>query len=1522
MPASKSMGNIVEIVEEADEALLQNAQENRLHKSTNSVVKEAKMTLSPPIISPIVRTKSSFAFRYCNLQQLAGNTMSSSQALYSSKDNIDQQPHKQSLLSIDSQEEDGFLKNIDLKGFPGVWNHYVTRTYFFMYLMLNRYESLFLLRMDTILFRNNFESMSMQSRITNCKKIYNSYFKVGAVLQIAWPEEMQSTLVLPAVDLIRELLETPDITMFDEISFLALQAMQLLYAGAYSVESGGSAHVSAQHVQRSIERGLETMQLMSLEHIVDKVGLHFDLIQHELGITSPFSPIQSARRQQSMYLVRDKSLGVSSRELALVRQEAHTYLPNKNVEMQWCQYCLKSFSIDKPSEDFLSPYKCEVCNYMCHKMCRGLTRLSCLKLSNNNDLDSIEIGSERVKLVAEKLAVLQKEIDMEMKIQDGLEKIAKAKGSLRLKKKVDPDISNQLEMSGRRLETLKHEMQKRRIQLQSLQAKNELISQLNNSLSASEDTNQPSDNDGGILRVLVEDPQTKIQAKKVIYISNNQSTLEVITTILGKANVSGKPNEFQLSYQLSDHQIVMKPEDRPMQQENKTEVKSDIKRIDTLFQKQQEILGEIYESEEKYCNDLHLLDAVFAKPFEQSIRQEDVQVLFANLQEIISIHDLVQEKINQRPGKSVETLTNIPKLDVYLTYCGNQFKAQRLLGQLMTDINFSKMRERCESNPKLQKLTLADMLAKPMQRITRYPLLLKRLKPNLVTDSQEHKNLSKVISEIENLLQTINATIKTKEASYRIKLIDESLEFGLKFKIANDDRELVSEKQLSMVKKPGNVTVEVILMLFSDMILIAKTKKSGGFSLLKPPIPLEDVLFMDKPDTPNAKHCFQIVHLQVESYTFQTFSQFDKNSWLQEAESVRAGFTILQYQIETSFVRLYGMRSKSMIPAIHQQEQSDDSKQDHPRNLSEPKHDETRLSIMMLFRSKKSVEQIDSSNQEASRKLSKRMVEKTDSEELHPVLVGNELKSGFSARLSNSLSHITGGSIRQTKIGEATSNTSSKSIERETSSPLRSQTYIGEDIDSLIAAGELQEPRFVAVKMPKKEARVDKILEIAQKYWRDEDRYTYYDEKLENITHHEFREDIDKSTNIKTKPRQKTPDYDKLSVPTISFKSKMNIEFKGEANRGYKKRMRQKQKENEIVVSLRELMSQKPTSSQGKQISFSDHALEFVRLLEKEEYLRPMDDKIKCAKVLKASSNFCNVSEFLLVQVLGVAGIVSLKEGEILFEQGTWCKRWFFLLSGSVGIYTRKEGQQYESKYGIEIGRINEGSGFGEQAVVTDSMRSKTALCKKDSILMYLNKDDYIRFFWFLQESERKQKMLHLKKLPMCARMSSSEIRAAANTFKPESIVIEQGKETKYLGFLCQGDCIATMDIDYKGKQKQVILDHLKPGDYFGEQVVRIPLSRLGKEQVPNLYTIKALSQCTFGFILNEDCKLRIQCDIVPHRLSELAQDRERLGELLSAQMEDKKWQSKKKSTLQEWRREALKERKQYSQQIQKPMRF
>lgn len=185
----------------------------------------------------------------------------------------------------------------------------------------------------------------------------------------------------------------------------------------------------------------------------------------------------------------------------------------------------------------------------------------------------------------------------------------------------------------------------------------------------------------------------------------------------------------------------------------------------------------------------------------------------------------------------------------------------------------------------------------------------------------------------------------------------------------------------SLIKKSGSLTTEVMIILFDDMILIVKTKKVG-FALVKPPIPLEECLFIDKPESASDRNTFQIIHFPFEAYSFQSYTSFDKHSWIQEAESTRASFTAFHYEMELGYMRMNFERYKSLSQiklsqsSIHQDNRASSDGSNHKRQPKMHSGSESdfnrqrdsfspsnagRFSYMQIFKTRKSCDELNAS---------------------------------------------------------------------------------------------------------------------------------------------------------------------------------------------------------------------------------------------------------------------------------------------------------------------------------------------------------------------------------------------------------------------------------------------------------------------------------------------------------------------------------------------------------------------------------
>lgn len=700
-----------------------------------------------------------------------------------------------------------------------------------------------------------------------------------------------------------------------------------------------------------LERTILTLETFGIEFEKSRSNTYASLTRKNSfrqptpsGRTRTMTPIEATRRKDSDSLdlnglspLKDWKKGSSTAlSLSLANTENnHIWVQNVAKDKNFCEYCCKAFSNNL--EDNNTAYQCESCGFLCHRNCRSSTNVSCMKNMLDGVDDKNELNSEKLRKLEDKIQAIQKEIDIEEKIKLGLDNFVAAKK--KLGKKISPtkktgqntqEIESQLERSKKNLDILREQQQKCKLQRAALLSAAQQLHDIQD-----EDTNEEiaGESNNEVVRIISMDNAMKAQTTKTFVISPNTTVKQLIRLALDKFLLPGAEEDYALSYLSEIGEVPMRLEDMPnklgidlMSTPLKLRVLNPIgtsgglsKEEEKQLRKQREVLMEICETEISYTEDLSNILTLFLDPMTKAdiITPAVQSEIFSNIISLSSLHDRIVQEIEDKKmdkqgqylnvHETVEIYKNhISRFSAYEEYCGNQNNARRKLNKMKNDQTFLRFLQKCESNPKLHKLSLSDLLVKPMHRITRYPIFFKRLLTHVNKDSADYVAINDLINNIETMAVNVNESVRQHESSYRIRYIDDNLDFGNvveRFRIANGRRELVSEKQFTYMKKNSSAIVEVTVLFFSDLVLMVKSKKAESFVLFKPPIPLESIVLLDKPDTVELKNAFQIVHIGSEIHTLVTNTAYDKNTWLQEAETIRAQFCAIHHQFEVNSMR-------------------------------------------------------------------------------------------------------------------------------------------------------------------------------------------------------------------------------------------------------------------------------------------------------------------------------------------------------------------------------------------------------------------------------------------------------------------------------------------------------------------------------------------------------------------------------------------------------------------------------------------
>uniref|UniRef100_A0A8D3A6R9 T-lymphoma invasion and metastasis-inducing protein 2 n=1 Tax=Scophthalmus maximus TaxID=52904 RepID=A0A8D3A6R9_SCOMX len=196
------------------------------------------------------------------------------------------------------------------------------------------------------------------------------------------------------------------------------------------------------------------------------------------------------------------------------------------------------------------------------------------------------------------------------------------------------------------------------------------------------------------------------------------------------------------------------------------------------------VIQELVDTEKSYVKDLACLFEIYLKPLhnESFLTLDEMESLFGSLPEMLDFQRVFLQTLEERIASSpdfstLETPSQFKKLlfslggsflyyadhfKLYSGFCANHIKVQKVLERAKTDQAFKEFLD--ARNPtKQHSSTLESYLIKPVQRVLKYPLLLRELVSLTDADSEEHYHLTEALKAMEKVASHINEMQKIYE---------------------------------------------------------------------------------------------------------------------------------------------------------------------------------------------------------------------------------------------------------------------------------------------------------------------------------------------------------------------------------------------------------------------------------------------------------------------------------------------------------------------------------------------------------------------------------------------------------------------------------------------------------------------------------------------------------------------------------------------------------------------------------------
>ncbi|XP_055620276.1 pleckstrin homology domain-containing family G member 5 isoform X6 [Toxorhynchites rutilus septentrionalis] len=193
----------------------------------------------------------------------------------------------------------------------------------------------------------------------------------------------------------------------------------------------------------------------------------------------------------------------------------------------------------------------------------------------------------------------------------------------------------------------------------------------------------------------------------------------------------------------------------------------------------------------------------------------------------------------------------------YTKYCAEQSICQYYCKELYQNNSlFMSYCAWCESQKMCNRLRLADILVRPMQRLTKYGLLLVAIKKHIV-DENEGEAIDEMIHSVEEFVAGVNSHLTTRQENERLKGINARIEsyevvdcnneildkmvkqYSTMFDLClpmqgtNEGRKLFLEGDLKFKDSLGKMDVHCFLL--TDFLLICKKNKHENLKIVRQP---------------------------------------------------------------------------------------------------------------------------------------------------------------------------------------------------------------------------------------------------------------------------------------------------------------------------------------------------------------------------------------------------------------------------------------------------------------------------------------------------------------------------------------------------------------------------------------------------------------------------------------------------------------------------------------------------------------
>jgi len=248
------------------------------------------------------------------------------------------------------------------------------------------------------------------------------------------------------------------------------------------------------------------------------------------------------------------------------------------------------------------------------------------------------------------------------------------------------------------------------------------------------------------------------------------------------------------------------------------------------IQNQTNVINEILSTESDYVDRLQVLTEVFLRPMEKELHlsPKALKALFSNAEDIYKAasnfsKDL--EQVRNLPPEKKEIgglfVKNLAYFQMYIPYCTNQSISMKSLDVCLSHPHIAQFLKEKEikNKEKMRSEKLDGFLIKPLQRITRFPLLLRELQKYTPDNHVDFAPLKEACGHMAEIVGKANEA--KRERDHKDEVMENFGKQGVQWSLSS---RLVGEGKCAIAGVDSKLD-STFWFLFNDVLILSKPSK-------------------------------------------------------------------------------------------------------------------------------------------------------------------------------------------------------------------------------------------------------------------------------------------------------------------------------------------------------------------------------------------------------------------------------------------------------------------------------------------------------------------------------------------------------------------------------------------------------------------------------------------------------------------------------------------------------------------------